>query len=320
MIKKYLLIGLTFILALTSFSLNTAAEAKIDFSSNVKGEMNDIVLNIPITIENKSLPDLSIDFSNNGNSFSLKEVGDVQVYLQNNNGDQLELTLGESLTLSDNRIQIESHSLSEVTLDNYNMVKLVVPNVKNPSVVGITEITINTSYENVGVSTGVVSESLSLEITDNNTVQALSVSANETTLMTGEQNQIMIEAITESNTKIDVTEEVAYSTNNSDVLEVSNTGLVTALAEGLAMVTIEYEGLEHEVSFTVSNSANQDTKEEESKEQPNDQISSPDVPKTGDGSVRDTNHKAGYALYLLAFIGLAGVIGYSLYIMLKRQK
>jgi len=49
---------------------------------------------------------------------------------------------------------------------------------------------------------------------------------------------------------------VSYSSNNTDVATVDNTGLITARAAGQAVITAEYEGRQSQATVTVSSSSN----------------------------------------------------------------
>lgn len=83
-----------------------------------------------------------------------------------------------------------------------------------------------------------------LQTEDNLLPKTLEVNKSEMSLSTGEADDLQVSWVLGNQNKADVTTEATYTSLDPDIATVDNGGTVTAVAEGITTVKIEYENLE----------------------------------------------------------------------------
>ncbi len=83
------------------------------------------------------------------------------------------------------------------------------------------------------------------------TLSSLSITTVASTLKKSETFQLSVTGTYSNNSTRNLTSLVSWSVTNSAILEVSNTGLITALTAGTSAVTATYEGKSNEISVSV---------------------------------------------------------------------
>lgn len=114
----------------------------------------------------------------------------------------------------------------------------------------------NASWNNV--FTSIMYDAIRLEVdvaTDEPQLSALELDSTSYNLSLGGTHQTVVTAIYEDNTRKDVTSQVNFSSNNTNIATVSAQGLVTAVGTGTVKLTTSYGGISVEVTVSVAPSS-----------------------------------------------------------------
>ncbi|CAN7308088.1 cadherin-like beta sandwich domain-containing protein [Paenibacillus sp. LjRoot153] len=109
------------------------------------------------------------------------------------------------------------------------------------------------------VNTSIMYDAIRLEVDvagEKPQLEALELDSTSYSLSLGETHQTVATAVYEDNTRKDVTSQVSFSSNNTNVATVSAQGLVTAVGTGTAIVTSSMEGVSVDITITVIGSQN----------------------------------------------------------------
>ncbi|NMO97570.1 pullulanase [Paenibacillus lemnae] len=80
----------------------------------------------------------------------------------------------------------------------------------------------------------------------------LAVDKDSYSLPVGKTHQTAVYAVYDDNSRRTITKQAAYASSNKAVAKVSASGLVTGVSEGTAVITVTYQGLQKDITVTVT--------------------------------------------------------------------
>ncbi|MBM7573238.1 DUF2808 domain-containing protein [Aquibacillus albus] len=314
------LVSIISLVVLLSFQAKiVAAESglSMDGMTTEAGAENTLTITIPINNAIDSLTNLQVNVPG---EFNLDTAGEVNAYIVSGSGEKEKVNV--TAIVKEGTVTFDTISLAEFALAEESTLEIEIPEVQNPSTAG--EFTFSVSYQNLAselVMEDEVTFAIQHEQEQESDIETLQVDS-QLNMNVGEKLQLKVLGVKEDGTTVDVTDRVDFALSSEALLTINADGELSALAKGEAAITVSLNDVQEQITVQITSSSPEENEEEQQEGNHSNQqqtettgesdkeeeLVTPGVPDTGDGSSQSSNI-VDYLYYILA-LTLAGFLGF----------